>query len=743
MILPMKIAICGLLCAAGLWAQTPELANELNFESGSLRDWGAGPTAKLDSETVHGGKWAVRITRTASDTGGFSGIGRSLPMEFTGSRIEMRGFIKTEDVSGFVGMWMREDGDAGVAAFDNMQSRQLKGTHDWAQYSILLPVNAEGRRLVFGVFVAGTGTAWVDDLELLVDGKPVWEAPKAARVKTPLDTDHEFDSGSGIALDKLAPAQVENLVTLGKVWGLLKYHHPAVTGGTRQWDYDLFRAMPAVLAAVDRAAANEAMAKWAAGLGELKKCDPCAELKPEGLQMRPDVRWIEDEARLGPELSKLLRTAYANRPANGKQFYVGKMPKVGNPDFQHEAAYMSATPGDAGMQILAAYRYWNIVQYWFPDREMIGADWTAVLRDTLPKIALSKSAGDYHRELMALIAQAHDTHSNLWSSIQDRPPVGPCAIGATIRYIEGQWVIADAQGGPPALLRRGDVLTALDGAPLAKQVEEWKRYYADSNEAAMQRDMARQITRGPCGETTAKVRREGEEIEVKTSRVSPPPPAPDYHDLPGDAFRKLGNDVAYLKISGLKKADVVRDIDLAAGTKGLIVDLRDYPSDFPLFDLGQLLVTEPTPFVHFTSAELDNPGAFRWAEEISLKPQQPHYAGKVVILVDEVTQSSAEYHAMAFRRAPGAKVVGSTTAGADGNVSQFALPGGLRSMVSGLGVFYPDRKPTQRVGIVPDVGKRPTVAGIKAGRDEVLEEGLRLILGRAVTADEVAKMLGK
>jgi C-terminal processing protease CtpA/Prc len=95
---------------------------------------------------------------------------------------------------------------------------------------------------------------------------------------------------------------------------------------------------------------------------------------------------------------------------------------------------------------------------------------------------------------------------------------------------------------------------------------------------------------------------------------------------------------------------------------------------------------------------------------------------------------------MAFRTAPQAKVVGSTTAGADGNVSQFALPGGLSSMISGIGVFYPDKRPTQRVGIVPDVVVRPTIAGIRAGRDEVLEEALRQILGPEVPAAEIEKM---
>ena len=65
------------------------------------------------------------------------------------------------------------------------------------------------------------------------------------------------------------------------------------------------------------------------------------------------------------------------------------------------------------------------------------------------------------------------------------------------------------------------------------------------------------------------------------------------------------------------------------------------------------------------------------------------------------------------------------------------LPGGLRTAISGIGVFYPDKRPTQRIGIVPDVEVRPTIAGIRAGRDEVLEEGLRQILGRDVPADQI------
>jgi C-terminal processing protease CtpA/Prc len=49
---------------------------------------------------------------------------------------------------------------------------------------------------------------------------------------------------------------------------------------------------------------------------------------------------------------------------------------------------------------------------------------------------------------------------------------------------------------------------------------------------------------------------------------------------------------------------------------------------------------------------------------------------------------------------------------------------------SGIGVFYPDGTPTQRIGIVPDLVVQPTIAGIRERRDELLEAGVTRALGR-------------
>ncbi|MCB1036446.1 MAG: hypothetical protein KDD47_21650 [Acidobacteria bacterium] len=71
------------------------------------------------------------------------------------------------------------------------------------------------------------------------------------------------------------------------------------------------------------------------------------------------------------------------------------------------------------------------------------------------------------------------------------------------------------------------------------------------------------------------------------------------------------------------------------------------------------------------------------------------------------------------------------------------MPGGLHTQISGIGVFYPDKTPTQRVGIVADIAAAPTLEGVRAGRDEVLEAALRHLLGPEADEGEIRRMAGR
>jgi hypothetical protein len=119
---------------------------------------------------------------------------------------------------------------------------------------------------------------------------------------------------------------------------------------------------------------------------------------------------------------------------------------------------------------------------------------------------------------------------------------------------------------------------------------------------------------------------------------------------------------------------------------------------------------------------LDNafPGTMYWIYATGGSGIAYPYSGNILLLFDERTLSQAEYTCMGLEQFPGALKIGSTTAGADGNVSKIYLPGKIYTYFTGMGTYYPDFTQTQRVGIIPDYEVHPTIEGIRAGMDEVL-----------------------
>jgi hypothetical protein len=193
-------------------------------------------------------------------------------------------------------------------------------------------------------------------------------------------------------------------------------------------------------------------------------------------------------------------------------------------------------------------------------------------------------------------------------------------------------------------------------------------------------------------------------------------------------WRFLKDDIGYIYPGTIKNEYLPKIMAAFEHTKGIVIDLRCYPSAFIVFTLGQYLLPETREFVKFTAGDIEQPGLFKFGPTVKVGTTNlACYKGKIIVLVNESTMSQAEYTTMAFRAAPGTTVVGSTTSGADGNVSPISLPGGINTMISGIGVYYPDGRETQRIGIVPDIELRPTIKGIRENRDELLEKAIEVI----------------
>jgi C-terminal processing protease CtpA/Prc len=108
-------------------------------------------------------------------------------------------------------------------------------------------------------------------------------------------------------------------------------------------------------------------------------------------------------------------------------------------------------------------------------------------------------------------------------------------------------------------------------------------------------------------------------------------------------------------------------------------------------------------------------------------PSKPCYKELTVMLIDERAQSQAEEAGLFLRTANGTKFIGSPTAGANGMVTNLVVPGGITIRFTGIGIAHADGTQLQRVGLLPDVKVEPTIHGIQAGKDEVLEKAIEYI----------------
>lgn len=175
--------------------------------------------------------------------------------------------------------------------------------------------------------------------------------------------DDKFLEASCIHIDSCDTQTVKKMVLLCKIWGFVKYHHPAVAAGKYNWDFELFQVMPLVLKAQSKGELEEIIYKWIQFLGEIKSSKKALDENQSTIEIYPDISWIEDSLLLGNKITKyLINIKQAER--NNYHYYVDLEP-TGNAKFTNENAYSNLTNPDTGYRLLALFRYWNIIQYYF------------------------------------------------------------------------------------------------------------------------------------------------------------------------------------------------------------------------------------------------------------------------------------------------------------------------------------------------------------------------------------------
>lgn len=529
---------------------------------------------------------------------------------------------------------------------------------------------------------------------------------------------------SKVTIVNLTDSQIENLFKVGKVWGFLKYYHPEILKGNYDWDIELTKILPEVLN--QNANVNRILISRINNLGPITPRDTTGEVKE--IKLSADLNWTSNTDFLGTELSEILNAVKNSaRPPNN--YYVDFVIGIGNPNFKNENTYSNLSFDDDGIKLVGLFRYWNMIQYYFPYRNLIDENWDEVLKTFIPKIVSADDELSYKLTLLELIGKISDTHANIWGNDKTLNRFwGLKSAPIEVNIINGKVVVTKVYDelDEKADIKPGDIITHINGAATEKLIDEKIKYCPASNLPTNFRDVSRILLRTNNDFLQLTVQRDESSNNIKIDCL-------DFYKIKyGEnktpSHKILENNIGYVFPGSLKKGEIDSIMSVLANTNGLIIDFRCYPSDFIVFSLGKYLMPEPTKFVKFSVGSMVNPGEFIFTQPLLVGENRiDYYKNKIVIIINELTQSSAEYHTMAFRVAPNAIVLGSNTAGADGNVSTIILPGNIHTLISGIGVYYPDGTETQRVGIIPDIEMKPTIKGIRNGEDELLDKAIEII----------------
>jgi C-terminal processing protease CtpA/Prc len=391
--------------------------------------------------------------------------------------------------------------------------------------------------------------------------------------------------------------------------------------------------------------------------------------------------------------------------------------------------YDEMTEPTLEFRLLAGFKFWTILHDFFPYLHLTG-DWDAVLPELIVRMERARDGREYALALAEMAARANDGHVSLTGNPTLDALYGKTPAPVAVRWIENSWVVTEV-GGPAkgSGVETGDVVLALDGEPISTRDATLRRYLAASTEAGMRRKVADRLLSGPDGSPlTLTVRGRGDrtrEVRLKRQAWTPHPA--------GETVRVLPGNLGYADLGRLTEAEVTGMFERVKETRALILDMRGYPNG-TAWTITPYLNTRgatggPLFRRRLVSGLYDESSqtGLDFTQALPSYPVPEKYAGRTVMLIDERTVSQAEHSGLFFEAANGTKFIGSQTAGANGDVTYFALPGIASVRFSGHEVRHADGRQLQRIGLVPDVPATPTIQGIREGKDEVLDRAVRYL----------------
>ena len=727
----------------------------LDFEQGNRGDvppgWfvpTAGYAAELVGDNVAQGSQCARLfSRSDGEKHPFGNLMRSIDAApYRAKRVRFRAAVRVNPAreQDRAQMWMRVDRpDGEMGFFDNMGDRPTQN-RSWDYYEIVGDVADDAERICIGLILLESGEVWLDDVSFEILGdveQPVCEAPR------PLE-------GRGL----------ENLIALTRLLGYVRYFHPSDEAAWADWEQVAIVGVQAAEPAETPDELARVLEDIFRPLGPTIHVFPTGETPPVSADVAspPDrsglkvTAWWHFGCGTGSPNSvyRSERRRYetepgahgaADRPDPAKPLmadlgggvscmvplavYVdadGTIPNVAASDEDGTNKPSEQQPGnDRATRLAAVALCWNVMQHFYPYFDVVDTDWPAALTRALTSAATDADERAFHTTLRHMIAALHDGHGHALHYSDDKAWTLPLLWD----WIEGRLVITYVSDGVVDL-KPGDVVVTVDGKPAEQALTEveslisaatpqWRRHRGLQRLAAGRQDEM----------ITLEVKRADDEFQTVTATRTtteeqlslPRPPMVD----------ELRPGIFYVDIDRISDAGFKEALPRLEQAKGIIFDFRGYPRNIQPLSWIPHIIKERVRSPQWHTPVVTRPDRQGWQYvrfgEWNIAPQAPYLEARKVFLIDGGAISYAESCLGIIEHYKLGELVGEPTAGTNGNVNRFELPGGYRIIWTGMKVLKQDDSRHHGVGILPTVPVSQTIQGVARGCDEQLDQAVKML----------------
>ncbi len=542
------------------------------------------------------------------------------------------------------------------------------------------------------------------------------------------------------------PTLQQKLYYTCKVWGFVKYYHSNVSTCHVNWDSVLLHTLPLVRSAASSDQFNDALDTMLMSAGPMAiSTSYFPDTLPAKLKRNRDWNWIAAPA-LRSDVQTQLDTIKNNfRPNINCWVTVDSNEATrgfteswgGYLDFPLDTTLLnintlSAYPDNDHRQLML-FKYWNIMRYFNPNNYVLDVPWDTTLYNNVIPMDVVGDPYSLYLLVTRIETQVDDAHTYGFSlSFNYGYLPGIYAPKIFLKYVDGQYVVAKSE---ETGIYPGDVIIFIDGMTTTQWEDSLKPYYSSGNLSILRKFICQNMM---CRETYGTAESmivedstgANHSFNLNCNTIVNDTFYTNYY-YPNDSLNTISwttmpCDVGYVNMGNLQYSDVTNMYNDLQEKSAIIFDLRNYPNG-TAWSIADLMYPNVIQNATFLQPDVTYPGTYYQTYNYNGVNANPSpYTGQVIILMNEVTESQAEYSCMLIGAMPGAIKVGSQTAGADGDITWFKITDDLETGFSSLGVFYPNGDSTQRIGIVPDSVVYPTRAGIRHHNDEVLNKALQI-----------------